>query len=95
MCAERLLEQYEALKLYLRVATLEGPSHTNDEILTSLNTVLTQAYQEFTPFNLGRLTIFNTLSQSEIPLLNELTGKLTKLILGVTRSEPLYGKQMP
>ncbi|KAJ8041329.1 hypothetical protein HOLleu_12119 [Holothuria leucospilota] len=83
MCVDRLLEQYEALKLYFRGAALEDPSHTNDAIAKSLNNVFTQAYLEFMSYNLGRLTSFNTLFQSEIPLLHQLKGEVTKLISGL------------
>lgn len=84
MCVDRLLEQYEALKLYFRGVALEDPSHTNDAIVKSLNNVFTQAYLEFMSYNLSRLTSFNTLFQSEIPLLHELKSEVTKLISGLT-----------
>lgn len=84
MCVDRMLEQYEALKLYFRGLALEDPTHTNDSITKSINNMFTRAYLEFMSFNLGRLTSFNTLFQSEIPLLHVLKGEVRKLLLAIS-----------
>lgn len=78
-CVDRILEQYEPLKLYFTQVSLEDPTHTNESIMRSLNNKFTQAYLEFLSFNLGRLTSFNTLFQSSVPLLHQLRKEVTKL----------------
>ena len=44
MCVDRVIEQYEALKLYFTGAAIEDPTHTNDSIMKSLNNKFTLAY---------------------------------------------------
>lgn len=83
MCVDRLLEQYEALKLYFTQIGLEDPTNVHDTIMRSLNNQFTLAYLEFLAFNLGRLAAFNTLFQSSLPLLHLLRKELTTLVTGM------------
>ena len=80
MCVDRVIEQYEALKLYFTGAAIEDPMHTNDSIMKSLNNKFTLAYLEFMAFNLGRFVSFNTLFQSGIPVLYLLNSELKMLL---------------
>ena len=80
MCVDRVIEQYEALKLYFTGAAIEDPTHTNDSIVKSLNNKFTLAYLEFMAFNLGRVVSFNTLFQSGIPVLYLLNSELKTLL---------------
>ena len=77
---KRILEQYSALKLYFQGLVLEDPIHTNDSILKSLSNKFTYAYLQFMDFNLERLTSFNTLFHSDLPLLHELRKEVSTLI---------------
>ncbi|XP_028402033.1 uncharacterized protein LOC114524975 [Dendronephthya gigantea] len=83
MCVDRIIEQYDALKLYFTGAAVEDPTHTNDSILKSLNNKFTLAYLEFMAFNLGRFTSFNTLFQSGIPVLYLLKSELKTLLTSI------------
>ena len=67
LCVKRILETYNALKLYFTTVTFEDPMHTNDAILASLNNKFTEAYLEFMDFNLGRFVSLTLLFQSEMP----------------------------
>lgn len=78
---KRILEQYDALKLYFTSVVFEDPTHTNETILRSLNNKFNLAYLEFMDFSLGRLTSFNTLFQSETPLLHQLKDEVERLII--------------
>ena len=64
VCVDRIIKQYEALKLYFTGAAIEDPTHTNDSIMTSLINKFTLAYLELMAFNLGRIVSFNTLFHS-------------------------------
>lgn len=83
LCVDRIIEQYEPLKLYFTGAAIEDPTHTNDTILKSLNNKFTLAYLEFMAFNLGRFASFNTLFQSDIPLLYMLKSEVNTLLLSL------------
>ena len=83
LCADRIIEQYESLKLYFTGAAVEDPTHTNDTILKSLNNKFTLAYLEFMAFNLGRFVSFNTLFQSDIPLLYMLESEVNTLLISL------------
>ena len=48
--------------------------------MESLHNKFTQAYLEFLSYNLGRLVSFNTLFQSELPLLHQLKKEINSLI---------------
>ena len=80
---DRIIEQYAALKLYFQGMVLEDPTHTTDAILKSLRNKFTQAYLEFMTFNLGRLTSFNKLFQSNLPLLHVLRKEVTTLLSAI------------
>eukprot|EP00794_Sanderia_malayensis_P014952 gene14953-16494_t len=75
-CVDRTIEQYEVLIHYFTNVVFEDPIHANDMILKGLKSKFTLAYLEFMSFNLGRLTSFNILYQSEISLLHELESEL-------------------
>ena len=77
------LKQYDVLTNYFTSIVFDDHTHTNDMILKSLKNKFTLAYLEFMSFNLGRLTSFNTLYQSEIPLLHELESEIRKLLKAV------------
>lgn len=79
-CVKRILENYNALKVYFTSVAFEDPTHTNDAILASLNNKFTEAYLEFMDFNLGRFVSFNLLFQSEMPQLHQLKSEVDKLI---------------
>lgn len=83
LCVDRIIEQYEPLKLYFTGAAVEDPTHTNDTILKSLNNKFTLAYLEFMAFNLGRFVSFNTLFQSDIPLLYMLKSEVNTLLISL------------
>jgi hypothetical protein len=83
LCVDRIIEQYEPLKLYFTGAAVEDPTHTNDTILKSLNNKFTLAYLEFMAFNLGRFVSFNTLFQSDIPLLYMLKSEVNTLFISL------------
>jgi hypothetical protein len=53
-CVKRILEQYDALKLYFTNVAFEDPTNTHDSILASLNNKFYQVYLEFMDFNLGK-----------------------------------------
>ena len=79
-CVKRILENYNALKLYFTSVAFEDPTHTNDAILASLNNKFVEAYLEFMEYNLGRFVSFNLLFQSEMPQLHLLKSEVDKLI---------------
>ena len=79
-CVKRILDQYEALKLYFTGIVVEDPTHNHDAILTSLNNKFMQVYLEFMDFNLGRFVSFNLLFQSEMPQLHKLKGEVDNLV---------------
>ena len=53
-CANRILEQYQALQHYFVLTANEGPTHTNDRIVKSLHNKFTLAYLEFLSYQLRR-----------------------------------------
>ena len=83
LCVHRIIEQYKPLKLYFTGAAVEDPTHTNDTILESLNNKFTLAYLQFMAFNLGRFVSFNTLFQSDIPLLYMLKREVNTLLISL------------
>ena len=82
-CVDRIIEQYDVLTHYFINVVFQDPTHTNDMILKSLKNKFTLASLEFMSFNFGRLTSFNTLYQSEIPLLHELESEVRRLLKGI------------
>ena len=53
-CANRILEQYQALQQYFVLTANEDPTHTNDRIVKSLHNKFTLAYLEFLSYQLRR-----------------------------------------
>ena len=53
-CANRILEQYQALQHYFVLTANEDPTHTNDRIVKSLHNKFTLAYLEFLSYQLRR-----------------------------------------
>ncbi|KAJ8928870.1 hypothetical protein NQ314_018505 [Rhamnusium bicolor] len=79
-CVDRILEQHDPLEAYFREQVFRDPSKTTDEILNTFSNKFTKVYLEFMSYTLGLLTEFNTLFQSEAPLLYKLKPK-TELLL--------------
>lgn len=79
-CCKRILEQYKPLQEYFRLVCFEDPSITNDHICETLNNKYTQIYLEFMVYVLNLLNNFNTMFQSETPLLYKLKPEVTKLL---------------
>lgn len=80
MCADRVLEQYQALKAYLRDSVLEDPSTTTETMLSTMDNIFTLAYLEFMSYVLGILTELNTLFQCELPLLHKFKPEIDKIL---------------
>ena len=78
-CVSRILEQYEALKLYFTAVVFEDPTHTHDAILKSVNNKFTNAYLDFLDVNLNRFVSFNLLFQSNVPQLYQLKKEVSAL----------------
>lgn len=79
-CVNRVLEQYLVLKAYLNTAIKDDPSSTLQSMLSTMDNPFTLAYLEFMSFTLGKLNEFNTMFQSELPLLHCLQPEVEKLI---------------
>ena len=81
-CVNRILEQWEALRLYFIAFVADGkdPSYTIESILNALNNKFVLAQLEFLSAQLRRLNEFNTMFQSSEPLLHHLRGEVTKLL---------------
>ncbi|KAJ8958371.1 hypothetical protein NQ314_006432 [Rhamnusium bicolor] len=79
-CTDRILEKYDVLKAYFRETTFEDPSRTNEEILKHLENSFTKIYLEFMSYILGILNDFNTLFQSEVPLLHKLKLEVIRML---------------
>ncbi len=70
-CVTRVLEQWEALRLYFRwfYSRKKDPSYTTESILNGLNNKLCLAQLEFLSAQLRRLNEFNTKFQTTEPML--------------------------
>lgn len=80
---DRVLEQYEPLKLYFGIESFDGVSGA-DEIQISLNNPVTKLYLEFLQFVLPIFSNMNTEFQSEAPKIHLLYSKMSfsfKLLL--------------
>ena len=66
------------------MAANEGPSHSNDRILASLQNRFIQAYLQFFGFQLEYSNAFNRLFQSERPLLQNLKQEVESLVKSIT-----------
>ena len=79
-CMKRLIEQRVALIQYFVETTFEDPTATNDLILSTLQSKLTKPHLEFMDYSLGLSNEFNTVFQSELPLLHYLKLSVSKLV---------------
>ncbi|KAG8179977.1 hypothetical protein JTE90_016351 [Oedothorax gibbosus] len=79
-CVDRVLEQYEPLKAYLREACFEDPSYTIQTMFDTMDNQFTKVYLEFMSYVLGILVDFNLLFQSDKPLLHQLKPQVEKML---------------
>lgn len=79
-CVNRVIEQYEPLTAYLRELVFEDPSRTTEDMLGSMTNKFTKIYYEFMSYSLGLLNEFNTLFQSETPLLHKVKPETERLL---------------
>ena len=81
-CVTRILEQWEALRLYFTAFVAEGkdPSYTTESILKGLSNKYVLAQLEFLSAQLRRLNEFNTMFQTTKPMLHHLREEVTKLL---------------
>ena len=76
----RVLEQFDALLHYFRELCKTNKTVTNDVILGALEEPTTIIYLHFLSFTLNQFNEFNTVFQSETPLLHEIRNRLEELI---------------
>ena len=76
-----MLEQWDPLTLYFNsiVAEKRDPSYVTDSILQNLKNLFIKAQMEFLQVQLHRTNEFNTLFQSDQPLLHALHEKVCRL----------------
>ena len=81
-CVTRVLEQWEALRLYFVgfIAEKKDPSYTTESILNGLNNKFVLAQLEFLSAQLRRLNEFNTKFQTTEPMLHHLREEVGKLL---------------
>ena len=81
-CVTRILEQWEALRLYFTafVADEKDPSYTTESILKGLSNKFVLAQLEFLSAQLHRLNKFNTMFQTTAPMLHHLRGEVRRLL---------------
>ena len=84
-CVDRLLEQFNALKLYFTSVVSDDTTQTNQTIFTALEDPFTKPYLEFLKYALNHFNKMNALFQSERPLLYALEECMGKLILTFAR----------
>ena len=85
-CVERILEQFNALTLYFTTLVAEEPNSKNNRILFLLKDPFTLPYLGFLKHFLDILNRFNGTFQSETPLLHEMKGYVTRLLLDFSRA---------
>lgn len=83
ICVNRLIEQWDALKLYFTDVAFADPTNSNDAILQYLNDKFSLAYLEFLSHNLARFNSFNTQFQSETPNFYCLKREVCRLIRNI------------
>ncbi|XP_042304027.1 uncharacterized protein LOC121920849 [Sceloporus undulatus] len=83
-CVDKVLEQYTALNAYLRQTVCDDPSKTTEEMLNTMNNKFTEIYLEFVSYILGLFTDFNTMFQSESPLLHKVKPEIQRLLKTLT-----------
>lgn len=71
-CVDHVLEQYIPLKAYPTKSVFSDPSKITEEMLTTMNNRFTLVYLEFMSHVISLVTDFNTMFQSEPPLLHRL-----------------------
>ncbi len=76
----RLKEQLDPLKLFFVKEVEKNPKATTDLVLELLMDPLTKPYLEFMEYVLSTLNDFNTIFQSEVPLLHELKKSFNRLV---------------
>ena len=81
-CVNRVLEQWEALRLYFIafVAESKDPSYTTESILNGLNNKFVLAQLEFLSAQLKHLNEFSSMFQSMERLLHQLREEVMKLV---------------
>lgn len=81
-CVARLLEQWDALVLYFTAVVNEkrDPSYVTESILQSLTNVFIKAQLQFLHVQLRRANEFNTMFQSNKPVLFYLHDQVKKLL---------------
>ncbi|CAG4994901.1 unnamed protein product [Parnassius apollo] len=79
-CVDRILEQYDALKLFFTGAVFEDPSNTNDSILNSLNNPFNKALLHFMSYVFSITNDFNTFFQTKSPQLFILPVMVRKML---------------
>ena len=84
-CVTRILEQWEALRLYFIsfVAEKKDPSYTTESILNGLNNKFVLSQLEFLSAQLKRIKEFNTKFQTAEPMLHHLREEVRKLLRDV------------
>ncbi|KAI9552177.1 hypothetical protein GHT06_022514 [Daphnia sinensis] len=76
----RVLEQYEALNEYFFELCKTDPTVNHDVMVTALEDPVTKIYLEFLQYALKLFNDFNTLLQSEMPLLHTVKQEVQDLI---------------
>lgn len=84
-CVTRILEQWDALRLYFTsvVSEKKDPSYVTESILTSLQNPFIKAQLEFMEVQLKRTNEFNKIFQSDKPMLHSLDSRLKMLLAEV------------
>lgn len=78
-CVERVLENWEVLKGYFRVAVVDDKLKSAEVILKELENLCTKAYLIFLKYVLNYFNSINALFQSKKPLVHELYSESKKL----------------
>ena len=76
----RILEKYDILIPYFTELCKRDPTTTHDMILTELKKLANKIYLEFLAYSLNLFNEFNTVFQSELPLLHVLQSKTEELV---------------
>lgn len=79
-CVDRFLEQFDALEAYLTDLVFTDHSRTTEDMLSTMKNKFTRIYLEFMSYVLGILNNFNTLFQTESPLLHRLKPETESLL---------------
>ncbi|CAG9782304.1 unnamed protein product [Diatraea saccharalis] len=95
-CVDRILEQYDALKLFFTEAVFEDPSNTNDFIMRSLNNPFNKALLDFMSYVFSITNDFNKFFQSKSPQLYklpEMVQKTYRPFYAVSSKKSLYSQK--